>query len=490
MKKLFKILNGIKANDIIGDKNIKIAHISFDSRDIKPNNMFIAIKGHNVDGHNYIKEAISLGSKAVVCSIKPNDIIDGITYIIVDNTAHALGIIASNFYDNPSYKLKLVGVTGTNGKTTTTYTLYQLTTLLGNKVGLISTLENIIINNKYKSFLTTPDPIYINKLLAEMVDNGCTYCFMEVSSHGIVQHRLDGLNFTGGVFLNITHDHLDYHKSFNEYIKAKKMFFDNLSSKAFALINLDDNKSQVMAQNTKAKVYTFAMHNIADFTAKCYTNFMNGLEIIINGHSAYFSLLGDFNTQNILAAYSVANILGFKDEYEVIQKLSLINLPKGRLELTHFNNSFYAIVDYAHTPDSLYKVLKNLSSINFKNGKIITVIGCGGDRDKEKRPLMGKIAINMSNLVIFTSDNPRYEKPKKIIDDMTKDLTKEDQNKVLHIVNRQSAIVTAVDLATKGDIILIAGKGHEDYQEINGIKYLFNDLAILESLGFKKVKDN
>ena len=419
-----------------------------------------------------------MGAKAIVCEKMPDNIISGVTYIEVENSGESLGQIASNFYENPSNKLKLVGVTGTNGKTTTTSLLFELFTNLGYKVGLISTVVYRIGEKEIKATHTTPDAIRLNELFAQMVEEKCDFCFMEVSSHAIHQGRINGIDFTGGVFTNITHDHLDYHKTFKEYIDVKKKFFDGLSSDAFAITNLDDKNGMVMMQNTKAEVLTLAIKGDADFKAKIIENQFTGLQLKINDKDLWVKLIGDFNAYNILSVYAVALQL-LEDELEVLTQISALNNVEGRFEYMRTTKNIVAIVDYAHTPDALKNVLKTIANIRTGNEKVITVVGCGGDRDKTKRSIMANIACKLSDKVILTSDNPRTENPVTILEEMQKGVEPIDYKKTITITDRKEAIKTASALAEENDIILVAGKGHENYQEINGERFPFDDLEIL-----------
>ena len=459
--------------DIVNNNNIDIKHITFDSRNIEVDTLFVAQVGVHVDGHNYITSAIEKGAVAVVCEQMPETIAPNVVYIKTADSNKALGYIASNFYDNPSTKLKLIGITGTNGKTTTVTLLHQMFRQLGFHTGLISTIVNKIDEKEIASTHTTPDAINLNRLLWQMVDNGCEYCFMEVSSHAIVQNRIGGLEFFGGIFSNITHDHLDFHKTFAEYISAKKTFFDNLPSSAFALTNIDDRNGEVMLQNTKAKKYTYSIQEIADFNGKILENTFQGLFLNINGKEVWTQLVGRFNAYNLLAIYATARLCDI-DEMEALQQLSSLRAAEGRFEYVS-GQGITAIVDYAHTPDALKNVLQTVNDIRMDNQKLITVVGCGGDRDPLKRPIMATIACEMSDTLILTSDNPRTEDPEKILDEMEEGLTNKQKENTLRISNRQQAIKTACKLAGKGDIIVVAGKGHEKYQEINGVKHHFDD---------------
>jgi len=431
-----------------------------------------------VDGHQFIDTAIEAGAKAIVCETMPENILSGVTYIQVENSNQALGLIAANFYDNPSSKLKLIGVTGTNGKTTTTSLLFDLFQKLGYKVGLISTVVYKIGEKEIKSTHTTPDAIRLNELFAQMVEEGCDFCFMEVSSHAIHQGRIEGIEFTGGVFTNITHDHLDYHHSFKEYLGVKKAFFDGLSKDAFAITNADDKNGRVMMQNTKAEVITVARKTEADYRVKVIENQFSGLQLTINGTEVWVKLIGDFNAYNLVSVYAVAKQL-HEDELEILTQMSLLNNVEGRFEYIKTPGNVIAIVDYAHTPDALKNVLKTITNIRTGNEKVITVVGCGGDRDKTKRPLMANIACKLSDKVILTSDNPRTENPVTILEEMQAGVEPLDYKKTLTITDRKEAIKTASALAEENDIILVAGKGHENYQEINGERFPFDDLEIL-----------
>ena len=478
MKLLKDILYKVRLTGVIGSTNSSISSIAFDSRKVERNGLFIAVKGGVSDGHQFIDKAIEMGAKAIVCEKMPDNIISGVTYIEVENSGESLGQIASNFYENPSNKLKLVGVTGTNGKTTTTSLLFELFTNLGYKVGLISTVVYRIGEKEIKATHTTPDVIRLNELFAQMVEEKCDFCFMEVSSHAIHQGRINGIDFTGGVFTNITHDHLDYHKTFKEYIDVKKKFFDGLSSDAFAITNLDDKNGMVMMQNTKAEVLTLAIKGDADFKAKIIENQFTGLQLKINDKDLWVKLIGDFNAYNILSVYAVALQL-LEDELEVLTQISALNNVEGRFEYMRTTKNIVAIVDYAHTPDALKNVLKTIANIRTGNEKVITVVGCGGDRDKTKRSIMANIACKLSDKVILTSDNPRTENPVTILEEMQKGVEPIDYKKTITITDRKEAIKTASALAEENDIILVAGKGHENYQEINGERFPFDDLEIL-----------
>ena len=480
MKRLQQILRNIKTAQVIGNLEKSVSSIEFDSRKAIAGSVFFAVKGTQVDGHRFIHSAIANGSSIIVCENLPEDLKSEVTYIRVENSSAALGQAASNFYDNPSKQLKLVGVTGTNGKTTTVTLLYDLFTDLGYKVGLLSTVENIIAGTVIPSTHTTPDAVQLNALIAEMADAGCEFAFMEVSSHAIHQHRITGLEFRGGLFTNISHDHLDYHKTFKEYINAKKMFFDNLDKSAFALTNLDDRRGNVMLQNTKAAQYTYSLRRPADYKAKIIDNALTGLQLDLDGQEFYGRLIGEFNAYNTLAVYATAVLLN-QDKTEVMQSLSNLKSAEGRFDyITSLSRELIGIVDYAHTPDALEKVLSTIHQLKSGHGQIITVVGCGGDRDKRKRPIMAKVACDYSQQVILTSDNPRTEQPDDILKDMEAGIPPYASQKTITISNRKEAIKVACKLAKDNDIILVAGKGHEKYQEINGVKHPFDDKEILK----------
>lgn len=481
MKVLSDILKSIKTVGVNGNTELPITAIVFDSRKVNPGCLFIAVRGTQVDGHDFIHIAIEKGAKAIVCEEIPEDQPDEIVFVQVQNTSDALGRLASAFYDYPSSKLKLVGVTGTNGKTTTVTLLYHLIKKLGYKAGLLSTVRNYIDDKIVEATHTTPDAVQINYLLKQMVDQGCEFCFMEVSSHAIHQYRIAGLDFTGALFTNITHDHLDYHKTFAEYIAAKKKFFDDLKPESFALINTDDKNGNVMVQNTKAKVKNYAVRSAADFKAKIIESHFEGSMLHIDNVDVWTYFVGKFNAYNLLAVYSAAIMLGFTKE-EVLTAISDMKPVEGRFETIRSQNGITAIVDYAHTPDALVNVLNAINEIRNEDQELITVVGAGGDRDTSKRPEMAKIATIHSDKVILTSDNPRTEDPNVIIDDMKTGIAAENQKKVLAITDRKEGIRTACLLAKKGDIILVAGKGHETYQEINGVKHHFDDREILHQI--------
>jgi UDP-N-acetylmuramoyl-L-alanyl-D-glutamate--2,6-diaminopimelate ligase len=475
------ILYKVSLTSTYGDMNVDVKGVCFDSRKVEPGFLFVAVKGTMSDGHEYINKAADLGATAIVCEKLPEAVNEKIVYVTVKNSAQALGIIAANVSGNPSEKIKLTGVTGTNGKTTTATLLYQLFTKLGYVVGLISTVENRIANKVIPSTHTTPDPIQLNELLRKMVDAGCAYVFMEVSSHAVDQERIAGLRFTGAIFTNITHDHLDYHKTFENYIKAKKKFFDELSSDAFALVNADDKRGMVMLQNTKATKYTFGLKKMVDFKGKIITNSIEGLEVEVGGKNVWFKMIGDFNAYNLIGVYGAAVLLG-QDSEEVLTQLSTLQGAPGRFELVLPGSKVIAIVDYAHTPDALQNVLETIAQFRTGVEQVITVVGCGGNRDKTKRPLMASIACRLSDKVILTSDNPRDEDPMEIIKEMQSGVMPSEARKTLVIADREEAIKTACMMAKEKDIVLIAGKGHEDYQEIKGVKHPFDDRKVVERM--------
>lgn len=479
MKLLSDILYKVKLEEIIGSTHVAISSIVFDSRKVKKDSLFVATKGAADDGHIYIQKAIELGAIAIVCEEIPKDKNDQITYVKVTDSTYALGVMACNYYDNPSEKLKLVGITGTNGKTTTVTLLFNLFKSLGYSVGLLSTVQNKINNTVIPSTHTTPDAITLNELLFKMEEQGCEFVFMEVSSHAIVQNRIAGINFTGALFSNITHDHLDYHKTFDEYIKAKKQFFNLLPSTAFALTNRDDKNGMVMLQNTKANKYTYALKNIADYKCKIIESHLNGLLLNIDNHEVWVKLIGTFNAYNILSVYATAVLLK-QDITSVLTALSNLNSVEGRFQYVKSPNGVIGIIDYAHTPDALKNVLETVKEIRSGSEQVITLVGCGGDRDSAKRPIMAAIACEYSNKVILTSDNPRTEDPEEILNQMQAGINPVDVKKVLRITDRREAIKIACSFSSKGDIILIAGKGHEKYQEIKGVKHDFDDLEILK----------
>ncbi|MEZ0005181.1 UDP-N-acetylmuramoyl-L-alanyl-D-glutamate--2,6-diaminopimelate ligase [Flavobacterium sp. 28YEA47A] len=475
------ILYKVAIEAVKGSTEIAINAINFDSRKIETNDVFVAIRGAVADGHEYIETAIGKGAVAIICDTFPENIVSGVTYVQVKDTNRALAFVASNYYGNPSANLKLVGITGTNGKTTIASLLYQLFKKAGYKVGLLSTVKNVVNDVEYKSMLTTSDSITINKFLKEMNDVGVEYCFMEVSSHGIAQKRTEGLQFAGGVFTNLSHDHLDYHKTFAEYRDVKKTFFDQLPKGAFALVNSDDKNGTVMLQNTNAKKLTYALKSYADYRAQILENQLTGLLLKINEQEVWVRLIGTFNAYNLLAIYGTAIELGL-DSMEVLRLLSELESVSGRFQYIISKGNITAVVDYAHTPDALENVLKTIDDIRTKNEQLITIVGCGGDRDRTKRPIMANIASSLSDKAILTSDNPRTEDPEAIILEMEKGVEPQNYKKTLAIVDRKQAIKTACQLAQPNDIILIAGKGHETYQEINGVRHDFDDMKIVTEL--------
>ena len=472
--KLNEILSKVKPLDIVGNAEVEITGVNIDSRRIEKGHLFVAIRGTQVDGHSFIQKATDLGAAAILCEQLPEERREGVTYVVVDSTESAVGPVATMFYNDPTSKLKLVGVTGTNGKTTIATLLYNMFRKFGYKCGLISTVCNYIEDKAVPADHTTPDPIELNRLLAEMVEAGCEYAFMECSSHAIAQKRIGGLKFAGGLFTNLTRDHLDYHKTFENYRDAKKAFFDMLPKDAFAITNADDKNGMVMVQNTKAKVKTYSTRTMADFRGRIIECHFEGMYLDIDGHEVGVQFIGKFNVSNLLAVYGAAVMLGKKSE-DILVVLSTLKSVSGRLEPIHSPEGFTAIVDYAHTPDALENVLNAIHEVLDGKGYVITVCGAGGNRDKGKRPLMAQEAAKQSDKVIITSDNPRFEEPQDIINDMLAGLNAQQMKKVLSIADRREAIRTACMLAQKGDVILIAGKGHEDYQEIKGVKHHFDD---------------
>lgn len=480
MNILKDILYRVSLTSTLGDMERTINNVVFDSREVGENSAFVAVSGTQVNGHEFISAALAQGATVIVCEQLPATLNPGITYIQVVDSAKALGIMAANFYGNPSEKIKVVAVTGTNGKTTTVTLLHQLFVRLGYSTGLLSTVENKINDLILPSTHTTPDAVSVQALLRKMVDSGCTHCFMEASSHAIVQERISGLKLAGAVFTNISHDHLDYHGTFEEYIKAKKKLFDGLPKEAFALVNGDDKRGAVMVQNCRGAHQTFGLKSVADFKAKILSNTIDGLELEINGKLIWFRMIGSFNAYNVLGVLGTAVLLG-EEEDEVLLELSAIKGAKGRFDRISIGG-ITAIVDYAHTPDALDNVLKTINAFRTGNEQLITVVGCGGNRDKTKRPSMAKIAVLESTKAIFTSDNPRFEEPMDILREMQAGVGPSELRKTLTIEDRREAIKTALMLANKGDIVLIAGKGHEDYQEIKGVKHHFDDAEVVTEL--------
>ena len=478
MRLLKDILYGVRLVDVSGGTNIAIESIAFDSRKVVAYSMFVATRGTQVDGHDFIEMAIEKGAIAIVCEELPKELKKNVTYIHVHNSSEALGVMASNYYDNPTDEIKLIGITGTNGKTTTATLLYDLFKSLGYKVGLLSTVVNKIHNEEVKATHTTPNALELNALLVKMIEAGCEYCFMEVSSHAVDQGRVSGLEFTGAVFTNITHDHLDYHKTFDNYIAAKKGFFDMLKPGAFAILNRDDYHWESMVQDCRANVKTFGVKTMADFKAKIIENQFSGLQLNVDGSELWTKLIGGFNAYNILAIYAVAEMLE-EDTLTVLTNISRLNSVEGRFDYVKTGNDITAIVDYAHTPDALKNVLSTIADIRTGNENVITVVGCGGDRDKTKRPLMAKIACEYSEHVILTSDNPRSEDPEVILEEMLAGVDGTQIRKTISITNRKEAIKTACKMAQEGDIILVAGKGHEKYQIIKDEVLPFDDMQIV-----------
>ena len=482
MVKLSELLKNIKPVSVIGNTDIDIADVNIDSRRIAKDHLFLAIKGTQTDGHKYIGKAIELGATAIVCEDMPETLSDGVTYIQVPSTEDVTGIIATTFQGNPSTKLKLVGVTGTNGKTTIATLLYNMFRAMGHKCGLLSTVCNYIEGEAIPADHTTPDPIELNRLLRRMVDAGCEYVFMECSSHAIAQKRIGGLKFAGGIFTNLTRDHLDYHKTVENYRNAKKAFFDMLPKDAFAIINIDDKNGMYMVQNTKATVKTYSTRAMADFRARIVECHFEGMYLEVDGHEVGVQFIGKFNVSNLLAVYGAAIMLGKQPE-DILVVMSTLKSVAGRLEPIHSEEGVTAVVDYAHTPDALDNVLKAIHEVlDGTDGKVITVCGAGGNRDKGKRPLMAQEAVKQSDRVIITSDNPRFEEPQDIINDMLSGLDQKQMKKVVSIIDRREAIKTACMLAEKGDVILIAGKGHEDYQEVKGVKHHFDDREVVREI--------
>ncbi len=475
------ILYKVNIEVVKGSPAVAITDLHFDSRKVALNDVFVAIRGVQVDGHNYIKKAIDQGAIAIVCEALPENTINGVTYVLVKDSQKALATMAANFYDNPSGKLKLVGVTGTNGKTTVTSLLYQLFKSAGYKTGLISTVKVCIDEEIIPATHTTPNPLALQEHLAKMIDAGVDYCFMEVSSHGIHQKRIEGLQFEGGVFTNLTHDHLDYHKTFAEYRDVKKSFFDGLSRSAFALTNADDKNGAIMLQNSRAKKRNYGVKSFADYRANILENSFQGMLLRLNDQEVWTKLLGQFNASNLIAVYAVAIELGLEEE-EVLRLISTLESVDGRFEYLVSDSNINVIIDFAHTPDALKNVLETINGIRTHNETLLTVVGCGGDRDREKRPKMGNIVSQLSDQVVFTNDNPRSEEPSAIIEEMESGVSAENYKKTLVVTDRKQAIKTAITMAKPHDIILVAGKGHEDYQEIKGEKFPFNDMEVVQEL--------
>ena len=479
--KLIELLKNVEVLNTFGNTEVEITGVNIDSRRIETGHLFVAIPGTQTDGHKFIPKAIELGAAAILCEQMPEEQVEGVTYIVVESTESVVGIVATHFFGDPSRKLKLVGVTGTNGKTTIATLLYNMFRKFGHKCGLLSTVCNYIEGEAIPADHTTPDPIELNRLLAQMVDAGCDYAFMECSSHAIAQKRIGGLKFAGGLFTNLTRDHLDYHKTVENYRNAKKAFFDGLDKDAFAITNADDKNGQYMVQNTKAQVKTYSIRSMADFKAKIIECHFEGMYLDINGKEVGVQFIGKFNVSNLLAVYGAAIMLGKKPD-DILVILSTLKSVSGRLEPIHSPEGYTAIVDYAHTPDALENVLNTINEVLNGKGKVITVCGAGGNRDKGKRPIMAQTAAKLSDKVIITSDNPRFEEPQDIINDMLAGLDNKQMKKVVSIVDRKEAIRTACMMAEKGDVILIAGKGHEDYQEIKGVKHHFDDREVVREI--------
>ncbi|MEN9333284.1 MAG: hypothetical protein RLY35_464 [Bacteroidota bacterium] len=481
MKLLKDILYKVRIDEVVGNTHIATEGITMDSRAVRPFFLFVAVQGSSVDGHAFIEIAIEKGANCILCQQLPEHLNPEVTYVKVSDSAESLGIIAANYYGNPSEQLMVVGVTGTNGKTTVATLCYELSMAMGFKTGLLSTVVNKINTQSIAATHTTPNAVELQKLLSQMLEAGCTHVFMEVSSHALDQRRTAGLQFAGAAFTNITHDHLDYHGSFNAYIHAKKLLFDGLGSKAFALINADDRHAEVMTQNCKGKVYTYAVQSMANYRARIIENALSGLSLTVQQHELYTQLIGEFNAYNLLAVYGIAMQLGW-DEISVLTVLSTLKAPEGRFQYFRSTSGVIAIVDYAHTPDALSNVLDTVNAIRSGNEQLICVMGCGGDRDATKRPIMGQIACAKSTKVVVTSDNPRSEEPKEIIQQIVNGLDPIEKKKVLTMVNRDEAIAAACSLAQPGDIVLIAGKGHEKYQEIHGVKHPFDDYQMVQEI--------
>lgn len=482
--KLNELLKAILPTQVIGNQEVEIKEVNIDSRQVREGDLFMAMRGTQTDGHAYIASAIEKGAVAVLCEDLPEQLNNGVTYIQVKESEDAVGKLATTFYGDPTSKLKLVGVTGTNGKTTIATLLYNTFRYFGYKVGLVSTVCNYIDDEAVPTEHTTPDPITLNRLLGKMADCGCKYAFMEVSSHSIDQKRISGLKFAGGIFTNLTRDHLDYHKSVDNYLRAKKKFFDDMPKNAFCLTNLDDKNGMVMTQNTRAKVYTYSLRSLSDFKGKLLESHFEGMILEFNNRELSVQFIGKFNASNLLAVFGAAVLLG-KQEEEVLVALSTLKPVSGRFETVRSPEGYTAIVDYAHTPDALVNVLNAIHGVVEGKGQIITVCGAGGNRDKGKRPLMAKEAAKLSDRVIITSDNPRFEEPQDIINDMLAGLDKDDMRKTISIVDRREAIKTACMLAQPGDVILVAGKGHENYQDVKGVKHHFDDKEVLSEFIIK-----
>ncbi|HEX7691658.1 MAG TPA: UDP-N-acetylmuramoyl-L-alanyl-D-glutamate--2,6-diaminopimelate ligase [Sediminibacterium sp.] len=486
MKVLQDILYKVHLKQVAGSTAVPVSSIEIDSRKVKPGSVFVAIRGAQSDGHAFISKAVEQGAAAIVCEEMPAALAENMVYIVVNNTHEAVAYMAHNFYDEPSARVKLVGVTGTNGKTTIATVLFKLFTQLGYTCGLVSTVQNQVADRVIPATHTTPDAVSLNALLKQMADEGCTHVFMECSSHAIHQHRITGLHFAGGIFSNITHDHLDYHKTFDEYIRVKKSFFDHLTADAFAISNADDKRGEVMLQNTPAAKYLYSLKSPAAFKGRILENALTGLVMMVNDKEVHFRLIGEFNAYNLLAVYGAAVCLG-EDSDQVLTALSMLSGAEGRFDYIISSEMVIGIVDYAHTPDALENVLMTIKKLRKGHEQVITVVGCGGDRDRTKRPVMGQMACDLSDKVIFTSDNPRSEDPEAILRDMEQGLGSAAKRKYISIVDRKEAIRTAVSMANKEDIILVAGKGHEKYQDIGGVKHHFDDKEVLQEM-FNQIK--
>ena len=481
MAKLVQIEEWTKVKQVVGKTDYSFTEITFDSRIASEETLFVAVRGVSVDGHSFIARAIAAGCNAVVCEVLPKESYQNITFIVVDDSAHALGEIAAGFYGNPSEQMDVIGVTGTNGKTTVATLLYELFRDMGFESGLFSTVANYIGDNKLSSTHTTPDPVALNKIMRQMVDEGCRYCFMEVSSHAIDQKRIAGLKYKGGIFTNLTHDHLDYHKTFDAYLKAKKLFFDGLSKDAFAIVNVDDKNGMVMVQNCKASVKSYSIRSMADYKGKIIESMFEGMQLLIGNDEIWTPFIGKFNAQNLLAVFGTAISLG-RSKDDVLLSMSRLHSVDGRFQTIRSQSGITAVVDYAHTPDALKNVIETINQIRQPGQELVTVVGAGGDRDKTKRPEMAKVASLGSSKVILTSDNPRSENAQVIIEDMMAGVDFKSRIKVVSIVDRKEAIKTACMLSKRGDIILVAGKGHEDYQEIDGVRHHFDDREVIKEI--------
>lgn len=486
MKVLQDILYKVHLKQVAGSTAVSVSSIEIDSRKVQPGSVFVAIRGAQSDGHAFISKAVEQGAAAIVCEEMPAALAENVVYIVVNNTHEAVAYMAHNFYDEPSARVQLVGVTGTNGKTTIATVLFKLFTQLGYTCGLVSTVQNQVAGRIIPATHTTPDAVSLNALLKQMADEGCTHVFMECSSHAIHQHRITGLHFAGGIFSNITHDHLDYHKTFDEYIRVKKSFFDHLTPDAFAISNADDKRGEVMLQNTPAAKYLYSLKSPAAFKGRILENALTGLVMMVNDKEVHFRLIGEFNAYNLLAIYGAAVCLG-EDSDQVLTALSMLSGAEGRFDYIISSEMVIGIVDYAHTPDALENVLMTIKKLRKGHEQVITVVGCGGDRDKTKRPVMGQMACDLSDKVIFTSDNPRSEDPEAILRDMEQGLSSAAKRKYISITDRREAIRTAVSMANKEDIILVAGKGHEKYQDIGGVKHHFDDKEVLQEM-FNQIK--